>query len=74
MTNAETLSGFFADIVEARTYGTTSAHVSAKSTEINRGLISEFGKISLKDGGPFLPTLCKAVKLGRGPAQQWHLA
>ena len=46
VTNAETLSGFFADIVEARTYGTTRAHVSAKSTEINRGLISEFGKIS----------------------------
>ena len=46
MTNAETLSGFFADIVEARTYGTNRAHVSAKFKEINRGLISEFGKIS----------------------------
>ena len=63
MTNAETLSGFFADIVEARTHGTTSAHVSAKSTETNRGFILEFGKISQNDGGPFLPTLCKAVKL-----------
>ena len=74
VTNAETLSGFFADIVEARTYCTTRAHVSAKSTETNRGFISEFGKINLNDGGPFLPTPCKTVKLAGGPAQHWCLA
>ena len=34
VTNAETLSGFFADIVEAR-----PAHVATKSTETNTGHI-----------------------------------
>ena len=38
MTNAETLSGFFADIVAAAPG--TVAHVSTKSTETNTGHIS----------------------------------
>ena len=62
VTNAETLSGFFADIVAAR-----PAHVATKSTETNT-----FN--SWNDGAP-LSSLCKAVFLlsrNCGPVEtQW---